>query len=483
MAAQRNFANEGADWDEPQDIWLWNKVAEKGPDYCARKMQRSVADIRMRLSALAKTRIAANQLTISDAVRHTRLPPRLLTPPLTAQETLDTLHSGASVFLTGAAGTGKTTILRQYIAETSKTVGVCAMTGCAALLMGGRTLHSFLAIGLATESARDLARNAVYKYKTRAERIRSIDALVIDEISMCSAELLDKVDEYLQILRRDASPFGGLQMIFVGDFCQLPPVRATYAFKAASWRRAAPKVLHLTTNYRQNTDALFQDILERARFGEVTADDANILAATVNNQFPEGIEPTRLYSLNRDVDRINQESLDALPGPRVTYGTMYHGTQARSKAWATSMGIPDTVTLCVGAQVMTTVNLDLDLGLANGSRGVITSLHEGYANVKFINGEEHPIGYYRAYLEEDNKVSASYMPLRLAFAISIHKSQGMTLDAVEMDLGRSIFENGQAYTALSRARNLNSIRVIDVVRWAFKTDSEVAEIYKGTSEL
>jgi len=493
-----------AEWDEDQDEWLWRYAAKRGVAYCAQKMGRTCGSVHMRLlTIIAKRCEAAEDIKgveaiIRESSTHTRIPLKQIDAylerggasptacPATAGlsksqvEALALVQSGANVFLTGPAGTGKSTVLRaitQWAADNEIEYGVTAMTGCAALLLGGRTLHSFLGIGLARESAKELAWITGIRFKARIGVLNKLQLLIIDEISMCSAELFSKVSEYLGIIRRcrDA-PFGGLQVLVVGDYAQLPPINASYAFASAAWEKLAPVMVNMTHNFRQADDAIFQDLLGRARFGLVTEDDIRLLAACSETTFENGIVPTKLYALNRDVDRINKVEMEALCQPQVSYRARCK--KKLQKAVGT-LGIPEEVTLCLGAQVMITANVDQDRGLVNGTRGVIIGLQLSSVVICVNSGDVVVLGYHESTIGDtaSEQELVQYMPLKLAWAISHHKSQGATLDAVELDLGRSIFENGQAYTALSRARNLASIRVVNIDRASFKTDPEVKKFY------
>ena len=399
---------------------------------------------------------------------------------------LDALASGRNVLLTGAAGTGKSHALNHAV-DWALAHGVVtartAMTGAAALLIGGRTLHSFLGAGLFKGEPSELAR--MIKPPTK-KRLRAVKLLVIDEVSMCDAELFEKASRTLCIVRGCAAPFGGIQLLLVGDFCQLPPVRGGFAFTAGEWKRANPIVVDLTRTFRQSEDAAFATLLGRARFGKLKNGDLAVLAACHATEFAPGVEPTRLYATNANVDRINEQHLAALLSdgrPTVTYKSVY--SNAASKRWAESVGVPDSVSLCVGAQVVVTYNVAADQGLVNGTRGVVIGLETPVdVVIRVATGEVRRVPYATVTSSDEQGTtacSARYMPLRLAYAVTVHRSQGMTLDAVEVDLGASIFEYGQAYTALSRARSLASVRVASVDPASFRTHPQVIEFYQSNA--
>lgn len=397
------------------------------------------------------------------------------------QAAIKAFKTRQNIFLTGPAGSGKTCTLREIISichAANKNIAVTASTGLAAYLLRGRTVHSFLGIGLAQKSAKALADQVRTKAKTTYQRLLNLEILAIDEISMIDNELLDKVNEFLKLIRNNHAPFGGIQVIFSGDMAQLPPISNTFCFKSQAWKEAAIKTHELTELMRQQHDLEFQAILQDLRFGIVTPETLKKLKALKHTQFPDGIQPTRLYSLNVDVDKINAQEFDKLDTPRFTYRTKY-STHANTKAWATSLKIPEEITLAKGAQVYLTWNSSTNPALVNGTRGVITDLNTSYVTIKLTNGEEATIEYFKLASEDDPRISVAFMPLKLAYAITVHKAQGMTLDAVEIDLGTSIFEYGQAYTALSRARNLQSIRLVDIHPKSFKAHPDVIKFYEG----
>ena len=202
-----------------------------------------------------------------------------------------------------------------------------------------------------------------------------------------------------------------------------------------------------------------------------------------NREFPGEIVPTILYSKNIDVEHINASALSKLKSTLskdqcAVFATKY-ASHPNTKTWATSLRIPESFECCTGAQVMVTSNSLTDAQIVNGTRGVVVEVSCKSVRIRLVNHQEVDIEYVRLVNEDDDRMSVTFMPLRLAYAITIHKSQGMTLDAVEMDLGSSIFEYGQAYTALSRARSLDSIRIVDVKAKSFKTHPRVCEFYKN----
>jgi len=388
------------------------------------------------------------------------------------QLALTDVSKGHNIFITGGAGVGKSYLVNEIVKSTKKNIGVCAMTGCAALLINGATLHSYLAIGLAKDPAKVLA-NKVRKFVTIVQRIIDLDILLIDEVSMLNDELFEKVYEFLQLVRKNTKPFGGVQMIFVGDPFQLAPVEGDYCFTSKLWKDI--KVHTLTQNMRQAGDQEFKDLLDRVRWGKCSPEDLGSLQKLKTTSFPDGIIPTKLYSKNINVDAINQTELNKLSTEPKEYQSI--PLNESSKKWATSNKIPEKSVFKVGAQVMCTRNIPL-LGLVNGSRGVITAFESDSVVIRLLNGEIVRLTYVTVTPFDNPYISVQFLPLKLAWAITIHSSQGMTIDALEVDLGRDIFACGQAYTGLSRAKSLSTVRVTSVLASSFVTDPVIKKLFQ-----
>lgn len=411
----------------------------------------------------------------------------------------DAVVQGKNILLCGSAGTGKSFTLQHIMKWAKMAIPFAqqtAMTGTAALLVNGRTLHSFLGIGLAKGTAETLAEKTIHFKQPLPRTLRKLGLLLIDEVSMLDANLCDKISEYLKIIRRNSLPFGGVQIVFSGDFYQIPPVNGKFAFHSDAWKALAPEKHMLKTLVRQADDEVFQGMLERLKKGVCDFDDFELLVNCRATTFEEGVEPTRLYSLNRDVDSINKGELARLLTERPymktkTYEARYDNCLpsfvGRAVKWATACGMADGIELAVGAQVVVTRNMEATgavqvFRLVNGSRGVVTELGKQSVFIKLRDGNIAEIPYIvvEDSPEDDDKagkLSVSIMPLKLAWALTTHKAQGMTLDAIEVDLGASVFEYGQAYTALSRARTLDSVKVVAVSPKAFKCHPDVIAFY------
>ena len=386
------------------------------------------------------------------------------------QLALDDVVKGLSIFITGGAGVGKSYLVNK-ISDVMDNIGVCAMTGCAALLINGATLHSYLGIGLAKDSAKELAQK-VRKFTVILKRIMSLKVLLIDEVSMLNDDLFEKVHDFLQIVRKNTKPFGGVQMIFVGDPFQLCPVEGGYCFTSKLW--TGIKVHTLSSNMRQQGDPKFKELLDRVRWGKCSDEDLATLKGLSSITFPDGIIPTKLYAKNINVDTINQSELAKLSTEPREYS--YCCANDYSIKWAVTNKIPEKIKLRVGAQVMCTRNMPL-VGLVNGSRGVIPHMFEDGIHVKLLSGNTVVLGPIAVSPFDNPYIVVRFLPIKLAWAITIHSSQGMTIDALEVDLGKDIFAAGQAYTGLSRATSLSSVRVTSVLAKSFVTSPIVKKFF------
>lgn len=391
------------------------------------------------------------------------------------QVAYDAMTNGESVFVTGSAGVGKTELIKMFIDVygQNKIIGVTSTTGISALLFGGTTLHSFLGIGLGTSSVEDLVEK-ICKRSYLRDRWCTLETLIIDEISMLSPVLFDKLEEIARVVRRNERPFGGIQLILSGDFLQLPCIGSDkFCFESKKWDICIDKTIYLSEIMRQkNKD--FQECLNNIRIGLLTSETCKLLESRINVEIKNenGIRPTKLYCTNYSVDYINNEELDKLAVNDPDFyeynmeTRLFPGIKNGNyiiEKYKKNCNAPETIQLCTGAQVMLLYNLDLEGGLVNGSRGVIKGFVKDIPIVKFMNGREIVIGYHTWEVEENGKkvLKVMQIPLKLAYALTAHKSQGCTLDCVEIDM-TNVFDYGQAYVMLSRVKNIENLNILGI---------------------
>jgi len=410
------------------------------------------------------------------------------------QECLDALQQGNNVFLTGPAGTGKSYTV-QHVADRfearGKKVALTAMTGCAALLLSpkARTLHSWAGIGLGREDVSVLVERA-RKNRQALERWRTTDLLIIDEVSMLGPTLFEKLEAVARKLRRRDTFFGGLCVLLVGDFYQLPPVdEETFLFQSPVFRRGFSRVVSLETVYRQKSDQEWYDVLQNIRKGQLTDRDATLLHGRLvdktTTMIPEAM--TVLYPVNRKVDALNDNALSCLEGIREYPVRVVKGVKVREsdvEATRQRMGVATAFRVAKGARVLLTWNMDLEAGLVNGSQGVVVGFsRRGWPLVRFANNENDVEIEPKEYTEDDDDADEDFrwsvyqIPLKLAWALSIHKVQGHNLDAALMDLGSHVFECGQAYVALSRIKTLEGVYLSSLDAARIRAHPAVVEYY------
>lgn len=403
---------------------------------------------------------------------------------MTQEQALAILESGESVLLTGAAGAGKTYVLNKFIRRAKKqgkSVAVTATTGLAATHLNGTTIHAWSGIGIADFFDK---RAAAKLGKSRQELIKKADILVIDEISMLHDFRLDMVDATLRFVRATSEPFGGLQVIMCGDFFQLPPVnrkegrRGSFVTNSVVWRQNVFTVCYLETQFRQKDDELYATILNGIRAGVLTRSQLESL----QRRFEAVDEPftprTRLLTVNIDVDGVNHEQLEQLAGEVHEYPMETHGSKQYVEQLQRSCLALETLRLKLGAQVMCIKNA-ADRKYANGSLGKVVGFekHTDYPIVELTNGRKITVSPDTWELMDGDKKRASLvqLPLRLAWAITVHKSQGMTLDAARIDLSRAFVE-GMGYVALSRVRSLRHLILDGMNNMALRVSPLAKEI-------
>jgi ATP-dependent DNA helicase PIF1 len=403
---------------------------------------------------------------------------------MTQREALEILKTGANVFLTGEPGSGKTYTINQYVQylrEHGIEPAITASTGIAATHIGGQTIHSWSGIGIKKNLSK-YEYEAITEKEHVVKRVDKTKVLIIDEVSMLDASVLESVDMVCRMIKHTTLPFGGMQVILVGDFFQLPPVNkeqegSQFAFYSESWKEMNPIICYITEQHRQEDDTLLS-ILSSIRsnsFGPGHAAHMHI-AERVGILEEDGAEGMpRLFSHNEDVDRINKMELGKVEGLVKIFTMDSSGASALVEALKRGCLSPERLELKTGAKVMFTKN-NVNEGYVNGTLGEVEDFDEDNLNpiVRLRNGKLVEVQKAEWVVEENNKIKARIMqyPLRLAWAITIHKSQGMSLDAAIMDLSQ-VFEYGQGYVALSRVRSLSGIFLLGVNDRAFQVHPEV----------
>lgn len=390
--------------------------------------------------------------------------------------------SGENVFLTGPPGAGKTYVLNQFIRRAQrrgKTVAVTASTGIAATLIGGTTIHSWSGLGI-REYLTEWDKSMLAQNARLVKRYNATDILVIDEVSMLHGARLNMVNEAAKLLRGNERPFGGMQVILVGDLFQLPPVSSAseltdFAHTSAAWAELDLRICYITEQHRVAGEDALLGLLNAMRSGELEQEHEELLRSRTGVRPPEGTAITRLYSHNVDVDSINDRHLQNLATETHTYSMKTKGSRPRVEAMVRSLLAPQELVLKTGAEVMFVAN-DFAAGFVNGSRGRVVKFEGGLPVVRLVGGRTIKVEPYTWNITEDGRVRAEavQLPLRLAWAITIHKSQGMSLEAAEIDLTKT-FTPGMGYVALSRVRSLGGIYLAGINAMALQLHPDIYE--------
>lgn len=400
---------------------------------------------------------------------------------MTQDEAFEILKAGKNVFVTGPAGSGKTYLVNRYITylrENNINTGITASTGIAATHMGGVTIHSWSGIGVAADLSPVDIENMVEK-EYLFKRFDKVKVLIIDEVSMLHHFRLDLVNRVLKAMKRSDEPFGGIQVVLCGDFFQLPPIaragepRAQFVYASEAWEEAEFTVCYLTEQFRQKDDAALS-VLNEIRSGEISEQSKEHLTSRHNVRSPKHTTSTKLFTHNVDVDVLNDAELEKIEGDEITeYPMEMRGREALALTIKKSCLAPEVLRLKPGARVMCVKN-NFEAGYVNGTLGVVVSCDvDNDPIIRTVSGKKITIGRASWKIEEDGKTKAEILqyPLRLAWAITVHKSQGMSLDAVEVDLSRS-FEPGMGYVALSRVRTLEGLTILGMNEMALRVHED-----------
>lgn len=398
---------------------------------------------------------------------------------MTQDDAFQVLTIGKNVFLTGPAGSGKTFVLNRYI-RWLRSCGiepaVTASTGIAATHLGGLTIHSWSGIGI-KEYLSEYDKDRIAQTERLVKRFRDTRVLIIDEVSMLSVRTLELVDQAIQAGLQSHEPFGGMQVVLCGDFFQLPPVvrgneRVTFAFEGRTWRALDLQMCYLEEQHRQD-DASLESILNAIRNGTVRDTHVALVESRRVSHIPESIP--HLYTHNSDVDAENNARLAKLTGKSQRYDMNSKGSHKYVEVIKKGVLAPETLVVKVGAVVMFVKN-DPSGQYVNGTLGTVTSFTEREVHVKTHDGRRITAEFDSWKMMDGDSVRAEVVqiPLRLAWAVTVHKSQGLTLDAAHIDLSKT-FVPGQGYVALSRLRALAGLYLSGLSDLAFARHDVVAE--------
>ena len=404
--------------------------------------------------------------------------------------------NGKNVFITGPGGTGKTKLIlyiiyhfRTELNYKKDDIAITSTTGTSALLISGTTIHSFAGIGLGNDTVDNLIKKVKSNFFLR-RKWKNVRLLIIDEISMLSPDIFDKLNKIGQAVRENKKSFGGIQLVLSGDFCQLPVVKsAKFCFQAESWYITVHETICLEEILRQD-DLDFQDCLNEIRLGGCSESTEEMLSSRLNVKLNiNGIEPTKLYSKNQIVNKINKDKIQQLidnGNKKLIYkSALVHNKipdrelEYLKKKIDKDCPAINELLVAVGAQIIIIKNISIENGIVNGSRGIVIDLEPDYIKVKLLSGKEFDIQRASWKIEDNNYyITKNQFPVKLAYALTIHKSQGTSIDYVETNISNtSIFEYGQVYTVLSRCRSLEGLTLNDFDKEAIKCHPEVKKFY------
>lgn len=407
------------------------------------------------------------------------------------------INKGENLFITGYAGTGKSYILNKL--KHRFKIDVTSTTGLAAVNVQGQTIHSWAGVGICNKPV-NLAVENILKRSTLRKQISNCNILAIDEISMLDAKTFDYIDSVIRIVRDDERPFGGIQVLLFGDFFQLPPVQKEngFCFNSDHWNELNLKTVFLEKIYRQK-DESFIRALSNMRVNNLTEDDIKLLCSREVNYNTYDSDILHIFSTNREADNYNNFKFNALKNPVHTFNSVDKIYKKKSiieinkdipnkgltkfdlitwEMFDKYCKAPQVLELKESCKVMLLKNHNFAKGLINGSCGTVLKIDENAILVKFDNGVEEiiPIHTFEYYRDGDLVATRDQYPLRLAYGITIHKSQGMTLDKLVIDCKR-IFECGQAYVALSRVQSIEGLYLRSFNPDKVAVNEEVIDFY------
>lgn len=413
---------------------------------------------------------------------------------MTQKDALEILKMGRNVFLTGPAGSGKTFVLNEYISylkQSGVEVAITASTGIASTHINGMTIHAWSGLGIKS-SLTDYDLENMMEKQYLYKRFEKTQVLVIDEISMLSGNQLTMVEWICRTFKHNDKPFGGMQVILCGDFFQLPPItRASFgestendfAYESDAWKFAKFTICYLSEQHRQK-DSDYLSVLNQIRANKVTRETIELLRSRENTEPEIDVPATKLFTHNIDVDTINHKHLDTLTAATKEFTMLSKGKDFLVEGLKRSCLAPERLRLKEGARVMFVKN-NYEVGFVNGTLGVVTGFNTfGEPVVRTVGGKLISVVPMSWSIEEEGKVKAeiTQLPLRLAWAITVHKSQGMSLDAMEVDLSKS-FVKGMGYVALSRVRSLGGMKLLGFNTLSLEVDPAVLEFDEVLKEM
>jgi ATP-dependent DNA helicase PIF1 len=433
--------------------------------------------------------------------------------------------NGENIFITGPGGSGKTHLIKtfhEYNLLTNKHIPICAMTGCAAVLLNcnARTLHSWSGIKLAKGDKKTVVMS-VLRNKYAMKQWRKAKGIILDEVSMLSKKVLEIIEEIARSAKQSSLPFGGMQVIFTGDFFQLPPVGTPgeqdtelFCFESPIWKSIFKPENHieLKTIFRQN-DPIYVNMLNEIRVGELSDKNKEILKGYVKREYEteklNGCIPTKLFALRAKTDFVNSQMFSKIKEKEYVFEAIRKSNcvsfidstkpipvdaidkckelsetdrERELDILIGSMPCPQVLRLKKGSAVMCNINLDMDNGICNGSQGIVEDIFETsqppLIKVRFSTGITKIIGIHYWQSDDYPTLAIGQYPLCLAWALTIHKIQGATLSIAEMDIGQSIFEYGQTYVALSRIKSLEGLYLSDFIPDRIRANPKVVDFYK-----
>ena len=444
------------------------------------------------------------------------------------EHALDLFKEGKNLLITGPGGVGKTHLIQEFIKDAGrrgKSVQVCALTGCASLLLGcsAKTIHSWSGIKMAKGAKKQIVERALRGKKTK-KNWKGIHILIIDEVSMMSKKIFEVLEELARYARLNSEPFGGLQVILTGDFFQLPPIgsmnepdTSAFCFESPLWHTVIPLDNHieLNTMFRQR-DPKYIEILSQVRRGELNEENTRILREhskrVYDVELNNGINISKLFPIRARADYINQVMFDKLDSPEQEYNIdkIYNcGVYLESgisiepavqevcdnmtaterdyemNGLLSSAQCSEHLKLKIGALVMCTANIDMEHGICNGSQGIIIDLvgQDKSPKIRFVNGIVMVMSKHHWQSVDYPSVAIKQYPLQFAWALTIHKIQGASLNMAQMDVGTSIFEYGQTYVAMSRVKSLEGLYMSDFNPNKIRANPKVIQFYNKIPEI